>query len=827
MRSLSTSPPTLVLSLVCALAGSVGSGVAARSETGVIQLDARRPTLCLHEGVEPKTPIVGLFIGISQFSSGDIPLTTANSFSAALMAEPFYHAARAATPESPVFLELHAPVYAYTDEEEGREVHESMVGGLHAISVGFFSAQSMLNADRYLDLALSGVRRFDSSHARESDWTLQEYVTKSSVLAYVRAAASKTVELRKSLGAATLVVYIASHGLIGPDGRQYILPSDADLSDPATWLAYEDVLEGVERARAGDSAEVLPYDTLVYFDACQATKGDPSELQPIDAPPGTIVVTSSSPGQWSYYWEVDQEIGTGYREVRSRRRSGNPAAAPDDARESFSIRFVAEMGVLPRAIQLALKATTSALRSSLETDATPNLEVHTSLREWARHVLPFQEDTLAEIPAYVDERDAKQEINVLEGDGLDAGPFLSLSVHTPLFRAAARNDAAAIARLVEAGADLSETDELGRTALIVAAGFGGNDAVWALIHAGADLHARDKEGTTAFVAAARNNHGKILKALVEAGVDLDRKDEEGNSDLLNAAARGDTEVTRALVLWGADIRVPDNLGRDPLMKAAQKGRFQTAAALINLGADVRPRNPYGNTALMYAARNESPDLMRLLIAEGAEVGALNDDGISALHIAASYGHSAAVLTLIDSGADVNAAGGGDTPLILAVESDCLLSTKILLGAGANVNAKGEHGNTGLMAAVRGKPPEWTRLFLDLSADVSAVNDHGITALMFAATSSSLATVKLLLDAGADVNGVSDSGETVLTFAATRVWGSGTVVAELIRRGADISATNREGKTALEIARELGRWNIAEVLEAAENLGTSGGRKEAP
>lgn len=49
--------------------------------------------------------------------------------------------------------------------------------------------------------------------------------------------------------------------------------------------------------------------------------------------------------------------------------------------------------------------------------------------------------------------------------------------------------------------------------------------------------------------------------------------------------------------------------------------------------------------------------------------------------------------------------------------------KLLLNAGANVNAKGEYGNTALISAVEGEHPETVKLLLKAGADVNAVGKY--------------------------------------------------------------------------------------------------------
>jgi len=83
--------------------------------------------------------------------------------------------------------------------------------------------------------------------------------------------------------------------------------------------------------------------------------------------------------------------------------------------------------------------------------------------------------------------------------------------------------------------------------------------------------------------------------------------------------------------------------------------------------------------------------------------------------------------------NVNAgAGGGYTPLHNACVRDHLDMVKLLLNAGADVNAKNIHGNTPLHPACRHKfSMDIVKLLVDAGADLKATNLDGETPLMYA------------------------------------------------------------------------------------------------
>lgn len=83
---------------------------------------------------------------------------------------------------------------------------------------------------------------------------------------------------------------------------------------------------------------------------------------------------------------------------------------------------------------------------------------------------------------------------------------------------------------------------------------------------------------------------------------------------------------------------------------------------------------------------------------------------------------------------------------------------------ADLNTRGERGNTLLTYAASFGTPEAAKLLLDRGADVEAKNQFDATALILAATNPVKA--RLLVAKGANVNAVSKSGRTPLMNAGT-------------------------------------------------------------
>ncbi len=181
---------------------------------------------------------------------------------------------------------------------------------------------------------------------------------------------------------------------------------------------------------------------------------------------------------------------------------------------------------------------------------------------------------------------------------------------------------------------------------------------------------------------------------------------------------------------------------------------------------------------------EKGDLSRVeaLLHKGVAVNAINSDGYSALHY--------------------------------AVQSGNVRVVRVLLKAGADVNAKTRQNVTPLIASINmawGKP-EITLALIDAGADVNVAESDGDTALWIATTESSTEVMKALLKKGADPNVPSKSmgfnGDTPLHMAAMN--GLIDAVKVLLDYGASPAIRNAAGRTPLEVANP--KWpEIARLL----------------
>jgi ankyrin repeat protein len=106
--------------------------------------------------------------------------------------------------------------------------------------------------------------------------------------------------------------------------------------------------------------------------------------------------------------------------------------------------------------------------------------------------------------------------------------------------------------------------------------------------------------------------------------------------------------------------------------------------------------------------------------------------------------------------------------------------------------------------------KWFRMLINAGADLNAKNSYGSTALYWAAYYGKLDIVKALISAGADLDTRNSHGWTALHSAAC--YGKLDIVKALINAGADLNIRNNNGRTALHWA--AGKDTIIKVLKDA-------------
>lgn len=388
------------------------------------------------------------------------------------------------------------------------------------------------------------------------------------------------------------------------------------------------------------------------------------------------------------------------------------------------------------------------------------------------------------------------------------------------------------------------------TGLQLAAHFGLQHIVRKLLEDGASVLQHDSLGATALHAAAEGGHKDVAQLLLENGAQIDAQDSNGYTALHRATQTGSKPVVLLLLENGATISTGVD-GRTALHFAAEFGNEVIATALLRNGADVTLKSDVistsehqnkflgGRTPLHWAAATGSKALVRLLLQSGADVNAVNVTNRTPLQEAIMLNRISVVKVLLEHGASVSMKDHvGWTPLHEAAIKAAPVVAGLLLDYGAAVDATnmipttdlreklGEEdrrgGWTPLHIAIRHSRYDVYEVLKNRHADVHRQDAFGLTPLHLAVKFhggwglGSVQIIRSLLDEGADINlKIFDRQETALHMAARQ--GRVDCILCLLERGADIGATNKSGKTALQVAEASGKAEAMKVLSEYRSL----------
>ncbi len=185
-----------------------------------------------------------------------------------------------------------------------------------------------------------------------------------------------------------------------------------------------------------------------------------------------------------------------------------------------------------------------------------------------------------------------------------------------------------------------------------------------------------------------------------------------------------------------------------------------------------------------AIRNDDLASLRTLI-KASGVDARDKRGATPLMLAAAYGSLDAMKLLIDAGADVNAKNDFDATALLWCTYD-LEKVRLLVNKGANVNTMSKQKRTPLLVAAthHGGAPV-VKLLLDNGAATAVRDATGLSPLSAAADAADPISLKLILTKDPHPHPM-DLGRALQNASAV---GDVSMIKMLLAHGADVNATS--------------------------------------
>jgi ankyrin repeat protein len=241
-----------------------------------------------------------------------------------------------------------------------------------------------------------------------------------------------------------------------------------------------------------------------------------------------------------------------------------------------------------------------------------------------------------------------------------------------------------------------------------------------------------------------------------------------------------------------------------LFSAVDKNCAGLLAELLDHGASVDARDRFGARPLSHAARFGHLEVVDLLLARGAPIDARNLAGGTALYFAAEGSRTTVAQRLIERGADVKLTGrGGISPIAAAAYAGNDAIVAALLAAGADERATDETGKAPIVYAAAGARFDIVKRLLERDNNIEARYSNDLTLLMWASgpddkasEAQAIKVVSYLLDAGAQIDARDNRGRTALMIAAEG--GRAEIANLLLARGADPSITDKAGKRAADL-----------------------------
>lgn len=171
----------------------------------------------------------------------------------------------------------------------------------------------------------------------------------------------------------------------------------------------------------------------------------------------------------------------------------------------------------------------------------------------------------------------------------------------------------ALETLIDAGMQLSTTNDEGRTGLHIAALYGHLDVVKLYLNRGLDIHTTDDKGYIALHRASGFGRTQVARYLLQQGSDADWEGQPNRWTPASIAARyGHLDILKMLHRSGANLNTVTNKGFSPLMLAAWGGKPLVVEYLLASNVNSKIQSNKLKTAIDIARSREHPAVVEML-----------------------------------------------------------------------------------------------------------------------------------------------------------------------------------------------------------------------
>lgn len=301
--------------------------------------------------------------------------------------------------------------------------------------------------------------------------------------------------------------------------------------------------------------------------------------------------------------------------------------------------------------------------------------------------------------------------------------------------------------------------------------------------------------TTLLHLACANGNGAVVNALLKKKkVNINAKNSQGRTPLAEACIYGKRIASLLLIEKGADPNITDSLNNTPVILALMYKHYKIVNKFVIQGLVTDDEinqillKAHFDTILVYP------------IEHCKNVNIKNEKQQTLLHLACIAGCEAWVIKLLEKGANVNVSNKDEeTPLQLACRAGNVAIVRMLLERDADVNVADKWGETPLHQACRARNVVIVGMLLELGVDVNAANENGRTPLHFVSMKDNVKIFKMLLEKHANIDAIDVYGNTSLHYIVGDGPNKKEEIKLLIERKANLSITNSNGFTPLELA----------------------------